>query len=92
MIVATQHLVKDPSEVKDYGWDWSDRLGADVIDTSTWAVDGGLTITDQSFSGSTAIVWLSGGTLNTIATATNTITTTGGRTHERTLKVWIRDL
>ena len=90
--------MKDPAEVLDYKADWSSEEaeggpwleGGETIVTSTWAVTGGLVIDNQSQDSTTATVWLSGGTPGT-ARATNTVTTSAGRTGERSLRFNIQD-
>lgn len=82
---------KTPSEVLDYSIQWASLLGIDTIDTSSWAVDGATEVSDTvSVSGAVSTVYISGGTTGTVARLTCTITTTGGRTHERTLEVMIQ--
>jgi hypothetical protein len=85
---------KDPDADKDYVFDWSAWLGADVIQTSTWVVDAGLTVGTgpkaPSHDGATATVWLSGGTVNKVYRVTNRVVTTGGRTDDRTAEIWVK--
>lgn len=79
----------DPTEVLDFGFDWSRVLRGDTIDTSTWVLHGGQT-EDQasSVSGAKTTVWPiggdSGGEFPVTLACTNKIVTTGGRTYERT--------
>jgi len=83
--------VKDPAAVLDYGLDWSAWLDGDTIDTSTWTITTGLTKDGDDHDGTTTTVWLSGGTAGTSYRATNRITTTGGRTDERTIRITVSD-
>ncbi len=83
---------KGATEVVDYVVSWSALLGADTISTSTFTVSAGLTKDSQSNTTTTATVWVSGGTVNTDYTITNTITTAGGRTWVRTFTVPVRRL
>jgi hypothetical protein len=86
-------FVKDPSEVKDYGRDWTDHLDdSDTIAESTWVVETGLTAGDEELIGAVAKIWLSGGTAGEDYAVTNHVTTTGGREFERTFTVAVRDL
>ncbi len=83
---------KDPSEVLDYGVNWTDELGGDSILSHNWAVsEGDVTLGVKSIEtadGETfAKVWVSGGTAGTIAILTSTITTAGGRTFEQSIKI-----
>lgn len=82
---------KDPDSVLDYQWNWSSWLGADTILSSTWIVQTGLVKTSQSNTTTTTTVWLSGGTLGQTYQVTNRITTTQGRTEDRTMQIVVRD-
>lgn len=87
--------VKRPAEVKDYKIDWSSALlvdGVDVGDTvtaSTWTVETGITKDSDSRTTSTTTAWLSGGTEGVHYTVTNQVTTTQGRTYERSFVVQV---
>jgi hypothetical protein len=77
---------KAPSEVVDYGVDWSDRLDADTISSSDWSVsDSSLTIGTDTNTTTTSAVRLSGGTLGTTYSVKNTVVTAGGQTFEQTM-------
>lgn len=82
---------KDPADEENYGLDWSDNLGSATITTSAWAVSpSGLTITGDSFSNDPqklAIVWVEGGSAGVSYKATNTITTSNGRTVQRSILI-----
>jgi hypothetical protein len=96
---------KDPSAVLDYGINWTLWLASDTISDSTWAVarvPGGPAATaeqpDLSIDtdkpalndGRATHVWVRGGVVGATYDLTNRITTAGGRTDERTLKIVIR--
>lgn len=88
----------DPSDVTDYGIDWTDKLGddSDTISTSSWGTSSptGLTVASSpapSISGLLTIVWVSGGTAGTNYQLTNTITTAAGRTWQRTITIPCRN-
>jgi hypothetical protein len=87
----SHYVTKAPAEVKDFRIDWTDALGDDTIDQSTWESETGLTIgpTSSSHTTTSATVWLSGGTDAHVYIVTNTITTAGGRTFEDTLTVTV---
>lgn len=84
-------FTKDPQSVLDYQIDWSKWLRGDTIASSTWTVRAGITKTDEDFTDTTATIWLSGGTVGMSYLLTNTITTVGGRTDERSIQVIVRD-
>ncbi len=86
---------KDPESVIDYAIDWSATLAQsdpdDTIATSSWAADNGLIVDSDSKTDTIATVWVSAGNRGTIASLVNTITTTGGRTYQRTIHLTMTD-
>jgi hypothetical protein len=76
-------FTKDPNAVLDYTVDWTRWLAGDQIASSAWLVPTGLTKMADSKTGSSATVWLSGGTAGQSYTVTNRITTAAGRTEDR---------
>ena len=76
-------FAKDPNAVLDYTIDWTRWLASDQIATSQWLVPVGLTKMADSKTASSATVWLSGGTAGQSYTVTNRITTSAGRTEDR---------
>lgn len=83
-------FIKDPDEVLDYVRDWTEALEGDTIATSTWAVPTGITKVSDSHTTTAATIWLSGGTLGSDYAVVNRVTTTGGRTFDKTLMFFIR--
>jgi hypothetical protein len=84
---------KDPQEIKDYQINWRPLLGSDdTLATSSWSVDDDDTLVINSSTNSLTVtnVWLSAGTLGSCH-VTNTVTTTGGRTYEQTVKLRIKE-
>ena len=90
--MAFDNITKDPDAVKPYSVDWSDYLGADTIASSSWAVSGGVDTTlvvDSATNDTTSsTVVVSGGTDRRAYDLTNTITTAGGITDDRTIRVY----
>ena len=84
-------FTKDPNAVLDYTIDWIRWLSGDQIATSQWLVPTGLMKLADSKTASSATVWLSGGTAGQSYTVTNRITTTGGRTEDRSFLVKIEE-
>lgn len=84
-------FLKDPNAVLDYAVDWSRWLAGDEIATSTWTVPAGLTKLSDSTTTTKATVWLAGGAVGQSYTVTNRITTTGGRTEERSLTIRVEE-
>lgn len=86
--MAASPLEKVPNAVLDYQLNWDKWLDTDeTITASTWTVSAGITMSDSANTDRTATVILSGGTAGQPYTATNQVTTSGGRTDERTLKI-----
>jgi hypothetical protein len=89
---------KDPSAVKDYACDWTRWLQeGETVTDSTWIVPDGLTAGDgtngalaPSHEGGVAVVWLMGGVDRTTYQVVNRITTSMGRTDDRTLTIYVR--
>ena len=89
--MATSDFTKDPDAVLDYVWDWSSWLaGGETISTSVFTVTAGITVNSTSNTTTTATVWLSGGT-NGVYTVANKITTSAGRTDERSLTIRVQN-
>lgn len=86
--MAAADFTKDPDAVLDYVWDWSQWLaGAETITSSTVAVSSGINLDSNTNTTTTATAWLSGGTNGIPYTATNRITTSSGRTDDRTITI-----
>lgn len=79
---------KTPEGILDYGWDWTDWLEeGDTIVTSEWEADSGLTVDSDEFTTTLTTVFISGGSNHKTYSITNTITTDGGRTTSRSIKI-----
>ena len=88
-------FVKDPGEVKDYGFNWTEHLGdGETITTSTWEVETGLTSTafDDTHTDTHTTIWLSEGTAGTQYRVTNHVVTNQGREFERSFTIYVREL
>ena len=85
-------FIKDPDAVLDYSIEWSKWLAGDQIQTSAWSVsDPALEAADDSNTATRTTVWLSGGVAGQSYTVTNRITTSGGRTDDRSFVVQVED-
>lgn len=82
---------KDPDAVLDYKLDWTKFLSGDTITASTWTLPAGLTNSGDSFTDTSTTIWLSGGTAGTKYTAHNQITTSGGRTEDRSVQIFVKE-
>lgn len=90
-----QAFTKDPQATLDYQVDWSNILSSvspvDTIATSTWAiVPTGLTQDSEAETSTHARIWVSGGVVGVEYHLTNTISTAGGRSDERTIRIRIK--
>ena len=90
-----EFLTKDPQSVIDTGINWAPTMGEsspnDTISTSEWAADNGLTVDSDTNTTTTTTVWVSAGTQGKYASLVNTITTSAGRTHDRTIVVKLQN-
>lgn len=82
---------KDPQALLDYHINWSEWLDGDTIIASSWSAEDGITVAQDDFSDTVAVVWLSGGEDRSRYTVTNRITTSGSRVDERTIRIKCRD-
>lgn len=89
--MGVRRYTKDPDAVLDYQFDWSQWLASGETITSKTVTVAGVTL-DSSPNDDTAVTcWLSGGTAGTTATCSCRITTSAGRTVERSIDVLIRE-
>ena len=80
---------KDIRDKKDYSVDWASRLqSGETITLSSWSVSpSGITISNDSISGSKAITWLDGGTAGVLYSVSNVITTSRGAEYAITVQL-----
>ena len=86
-------FVKDPDATLDYSIDWSPWLDGDLITASDWVAEAGLTIVpgSKTYTDTVTTVYVSGGTAGQEYELTNTISTQGSRTDERTITIRFRN-
>jgi hypothetical protein len=86
-------FVKDPQATLDYSFDWGPWLVSDIIETSTWIAESGISIVNgsESFTDTITTLYLTGGSNNQKYEVTNRITTEGSRTDERTMLIRVRN-
>ena len=83
---------KDPGATLDFGFDWSTWLGdGETITKAAWTVPEGITEHDSTSQEGVTAIWLKGGTAGLAYTVTVTVTTSAGRTDERSLRVEVMD-
>ena len=89
MSLTLQNPLKDPSAVLDYVFDWTDWLASgETIISHTITADTGITVESSTEDAGKVTVWLSGGTAGINYKVACLITTSAGRTDERT--IWIK--
>jgi len=96
--MAENSFTKDPNATLDYTIDWADWLTdmSDTIATATWVpqTGSGITVANSTNTTLTATAWLSGG--NVVPGGKEyrvrcRITTTGGRTDDRSIFLKVLD-
>ncbi|NLD61161.1 hypothetical protein GX645_01745 [Candidatus Sumerlaeota bacterium] len=89
MSLTLQNPLKDPSAVLDYVFDWNEWLATgETITDHTITADTGITVDSSTEDAGKVTVWLSGGTAGINYKVACLITTSAGRTDERT--IWIK--
>ena len=89
MSLTLQNPLKDPSAVLDYVFDWTEWLATgETIADHTITADTGITVDSSAEDAGKVTVWLSGGTAGINYKVACLITTSAGRTDERT--IWIK--
>jgi hypothetical protein len=97
MSLTLQNPLKDPSAVLDYVFDWTEWLATGetiAVDSETGeklitiTPDTGITVDSSTEDAGKVTVWLSGGTAGINYKVACLITTSSGRTDERT--IWIK--
>lgn len=92
-MAASTYRVHDPDAVLDYPFDWSAWLDdGETIVSHDVEVETGDAVLDSTVATTTAVVaWVSGGTVNTYAQVRCRITTSEGRTDDRTITLSVRE-
>ena len=100
MSLTLQNPLKDPSAVLDYVFDWTEWLATGetiAVDSETGkklitiTADTGITVDSSTEDDGKVTVWLSGGTAGTTYRVECLITTSAGRTDERSLWITVQE-
>lgn len=83
--------IKDPDAVLDYEFDWSQWLDVGETISTRLVTVTGVTLDSSSNTTTTVTAWVSGGTVGTTGTVACRITTSQGRTDERSISLTIRN-
>ena len=85
-------IPKDPDAVLDYVFNWSDWLeDSETISSHVVTVGSGITKDSDSESSGTVTIWLSGGTHGSDYLVECEVTTSMGRTDERSINIRCRE-
>lgn len=82
--------IKDPNDVLDYQFGFTEFLGEDSISSHEIIADPGITVGEHTEGGGVVTVWLSGGEVGRQYTVTCRVTTAGGRIADLSLTLLIR--
>ena len=83
---------KDPEAVLDWQFDWTSWLAdAETIATHTVTAEDGLTVDSSAEADGVVTVWVSGGTAGTRYRLECLISTSAGRTDERSVSISVRE-
>jgi hypothetical protein len=84
-------IEKDPIALLDYPFNWIDWLESDTIASHLITIEpgSGLTLTTSTAGSTSVTAWLSGGDVGKVGVVACKITTNGGRTDERSIRVKI---
>lgn len=80
---------KNPDAKLDYTLDWEEWLDGDIIQSSTWELDPGLTLESATYEDPKTTLWLSGGGAGERYKVINHIITADGREDERSFTVLV---
>lgn len=90
MSLAT--YIKDPDAVLDYHLNWKKELDSDdTINGLTTFVPTGITKNSDSYTDTRSSIWLSGGSAGGTYDIIFRITTSGGRTDDRTITIRVEE-
>jgi hypothetical protein len=81
---------KEPTEELDFGIGWTDWLGDLTIQSSSWSGPTGIVIVADTFSATSTVITLGGGTWAEIYELENTITASNGESETRSILVRIQ--
>lgn len=85
-------LTKDPNDSLDYQINWARWLSdGETVAASAWTVPSGLTLVASSFTTTTTIARISGGTVSQTYNVQNRITTSSGQIKDESVNLRIRE-
>jgi hypothetical protein len=85
-------FIKDPDSIEDFAFNWVMDLDGDTIQSSTFSLPDGLTEVSSTNDVSLTQIFLSGGDAGRTYRVVNRIVTTpGGRTLDKTMRIYVRE-
>lgn len=82
-------FVKDQNSTEDFPFNWAPELDGDTIATSAFSLPDGLTSVSTANTTTTTTIFVSGGTCDSLYRITNRVTTAGGRTWDKTIRILV---
>lgn len=84
-------FVKDPDSTEDFAFNWVADLDGDTIVSSNFVLPDGLAEMSASNTDTTATIFVSGGSACMSYRITNRIVTAGGRTLDKTIRIYVQE-
>jgi len=88
---STPDFLKDPDSTEDFAFNWVAELDGDSITSSSFTLPDGLTQVSVANTSSVAQIFVSGGASGNTYRITNRIISSGGRTLDKTIRIYVRD-
>jgi hypothetical protein len=82
---------KDPDSTTDFAFDWSADLDGDTLSTSVFLLPDGLTQVSVIMEPTRTAIFVSGGSCGAIYRITNRVTTSGGRSWDKTIYIKVTE-
>lgn len=82
---------KDPDSTEDFAFNWVMDLDGDLITSSTFTLPDGMTEVSSTNSAHATQIFVSGGTRGQTYRITNRIATSGGRTFDKTIRIYVKE-
>lgn len=84
-------FAQDPDSTLDYPFEWGPELEGDTIESSEFLLPDGMTLVNSTINGSLAIAYVTGAQCDRIYRLTNRITTSDGRSIDKTVRILGRE-
>jgi hypothetical protein len=84
-------FIKDPDSTEDFAFNWVIDLDGDTITSSVFTLPDGMTEVSTANDDTTTQIFVSGGSAGRTYRITNRIVTSGGRTLDKTIRIYVRE-